>query len=578
MRCCGWRATSSPRPTGSATSARSPPASAHEINQPLAAIRTFAENARQFLDRANTDNVRSNLNIIVDLTARIAAITAELRSFFAAGHTRSELIEINAVVNGALLLVSDRMRSVGVTLKRVGERHADQGDGRSVVRLEQVLINLLQNATEALEGRPDPSILIAVRKEKKAVVVEVSDNGPGVPPNLQGPDLHAVRHRPAGRARPRPRHLDDRRRDLPIQAGVHMSFSESEQIVVLVDDDVQLRQASVQSLELAGMNVRAFADAQSALDVIGRDFDGVLVTDIRMPRMDGLQLFEHVKEIDAEIPVIIMTGHADVPVAVRALQDGAFDFQTKPFAVEQLVASIRNALEKRRLVLDNRLLRAATSEGDSPLIGDTPVMVKLRETIAQIAQADIDVLIEGETGTGKELVAVLLHRQSRRRGRPFIAVNCGALPDSLAELELFGRAYGVVSHDPKERVGRIETSNSGTLFLDEIDSTSPAVQAHLLRVVEEREVVPIGAREPRALNLRVIAASKSDLGQTSQAGRFPRGSLLSAQRGAAAAAAAAGTPRRYPPALLLFRRHREAADGNRSFRHGRSGAASSART
>lgn len=299
-----------------------------------------------------------------------------------------------------------------------------------------------------------------------------------------------------------------------------MIFPQSEQLVILVDDDLQLRQASVQSLELAGIKVSAFTDAQSALDTITPDFDGVLVTDIRMPRMDGLQLFEQVQAIDAEIPVIFITGHADVPVAVRALQDGAFDFQTKPFAAEHLVASIRNAVEKRRLVLDNRLLRTMASKTDSPLIGDTPVIVKLRETIAQIAQADIDVLIEGETGTGKELVAVMLHRQSRRRGRPFIAVNCGALPDSLAELELFGRAYGVVPHDPKERVGRIEASSSGTLFLDEIDSTSAAVQAHLLRVVEEREVVAIGSLEPRPVNLRVIAASKIDLGQASATGGF----------------------------------------------------------
>ncbi|OJY63066.1 MAG: Fis family transcriptional regulator [Sphingobium sp. 66-54] len=299
-----------------------------------------------------------------------------------------------------------------------------------------------------------------------------------------------------------------------------MTFPRSEQTVLLVDDDPQLRQATEQSLELAGMRVSAFASAHAALAALDRDFDGVLVTDIRMARMDGLQLFEEVQQIDPEIPVIFITGHADVSIAVRALRDGAFDFLTKPFAVEELIASIRNALEKRQLVLDNRYLRETLDGGDSPLIGDSAPMVKLRETIAQIARADIDVLIEGETGTGKELVALLLHRKSPRRGRPFVAVNCSALPDDLAELDLFGRAYGVVQNDPKERIGRIVASNSGTLFLDEIDSTSPAVQAKLLRVIEEREVVPIGAHEPRAVDLRVIAASKSDLAQASDAGAF----------------------------------------------------------
>ncbi|MFC3443729.1 sigma-54-dependent transcriptional regulator [Sphingobium rhizovicinum] len=299
-----------------------------------------------------------------------------------------------------------------------------------------------------------------------------------------------------------------------------MTFFDGEQQVLFVDDDAQLRAANVQLLELASISVQAVADAEGALAVLDRNFPGVLVSDIRMPRIDGLQLFARVRAIDPEIPVILITGHADVPMAVNALRDGAFDFLTKPFAGEHLVTSIRRALEMRRLVLDNRRLKAAMNEGDSPLIGDSAAMSRIRDVTLQLARADIDVLVEGETGTGKELVALLLHRKGPRRGRPFIPVNCGALPASLAEIELFGHGQSALATTRLDRIGRIEASHGGTLFLDEIDSTRPGVQAKLLRVLEEREVLPIGATEPRAIDLRVVAATKSDLTEAIVGGRF----------------------------------------------------------
>ncbi|HEY5712505.1 MAG TPA: sigma-54 dependent transcriptional regulator [Allosphingosinicella sp.] len=298
-----------------------------------------------------------------------------------------------------------------------------------------------------------------------------------------------------------------------------MSIFTDRQTVCFVDDDAKLREANVQSLELAGIEVAAYGDAQGALGAIDADFSGVLISDIRMPRMDGLQLFARVRAIDPEIPVILITGHADVPMAIAALKDGAFEFLTKPFAADHLVAATRKALETRRLVLDNRRLRAAAEQGgESPLIGDSPVMARLRDTIAQVAMADIDVLVEGETGVGKELVAVLLHRTGPRRGKPFVAVNCGALPEAVAESELFGQEAG--PHERFDRVGRVEASSGGTLFLDEIDSMALSVQAKMLRVLEEREVMRLGGTTPRAVKLRVIAAAKADLAAMIAAGGF----------------------------------------------------------
>lgn len=295
------------------------------------------------------------------------------------------------------------------------------------------------------------------------------------------------------------------------------------QAVLFVDDDPELREANVQALQLAGLEVRPFADARSALAAIDTGFTGMVVSDIRMPGMDGLELFAAIRAIDLDIPVILISGHADVPMAVRALREGAFDFLAKPFAADHLIAACARALQTRSLVLENRALRAAASaaaDSESPLIGDSPVMARLRDTIAQVAKADIDVLIEGETGSGKELVALLLHRQGPRRGRPFVAVNSGALPETLAEAELFGHERGAVAHGRLEQMGRIESSSGGTLFLDEIDSMAIGVQAKLLRVLEEREVLPLGAERPRAVNLHVVAASKRDLQTAVADGEF----------------------------------------------------------
>lgn len=294
----------------------------------------------------------------------------------------------------------------------------------------------------------------------------------------------------------------------------------TDQLVYFIDDDPHLRAANVQSLELAGLAVRAFCDAESALAELDKDFTGMIVSDIRMPRMDGLQLFSRIRALDPGIPVVLITGHADVSTAISALRDGAFDFLTKPFATEHLVAAVRKALETRRLIIDNRRLRASLVETDSPLIGESAAMVQLRDAIAQVARADIDVLVEGETGTGKEMVARLLHIQGVRRGKPFVALNCGALPEAIVEAELFGHESGVMAHGRLERAGRIEASSGGTLFLDEIDSMPLAFQTKLLRVLEEREVQRLGGDMPRSVNLHVVAAAKRDLSAAVKQGEF----------------------------------------------------------
>lgn len=288
---------------------------------------------------------------------------------------------------------------------------------------------------------------------------------------------------------------------------------EAPRTVAFVDDDEALRAANGQALQLAGYEVLAFSSAGRALAAITPDFAGVVVTDIRMPGMDGRQLFRRVQEQDPDLPVIFITGHADIAEAVQALHDGAYDFVAKPYPKERLLQSVARALETRRLVLENRRLRALADEAQAgwPMIGQSPVMDRLRAALRELAEADIDTLIEGETGVGKELAARALHAWGPRRRHPFVAVNCGALPSDLVESELFGHELGAFPGAVRSRIGRIEHANRGTLFLDEVEAMPPATQVKLLRFLSEREVSRLGSNEPAPVDVRVIAASKVEL-------------------------------------------------------------------
>lgn len=292
--------------------------------------------------------------------------------------------------------------------------------------------------------------------------------------------------------------------------------------VAFIDDDDALRAANVQALMLAGLAVAPYPSATAALAELDASFSGIVVTDVRMPRIDGLELFRRLKRLDPDLPVILVTGHGDIAMAVDAMREGAYDFVAKPYAIDRLLGSIRHALEKRHLVLENRELRRAAeaASNDMPLLGTTPGMVRLRQTLRQIADADVDVLVEGETGSGKEVVANALHRWSHRVNRPFVAVNCGALPETMIESELFGYEAGAFTGALKKRVGRVEHAHGGTLFLDEIEAMSPALQVKLLRVLEAREITPLGANDVRRVDVRVIAASKADLQELVRQGRF----------------------------------------------------------
>lgn len=298
--------------------------------------------------------------------------------------------------------------------------------------------------------------------------------------------------------------------------------------VLFVDDEEHLRIAAEQTLDLADLAVSSYADGEAALAQISRNFPGVLVTDIRMPGIDGLALMRRALEIDPEFPVILVTGHGDIELAVQTMRDGAYDFLEKPYDPARMVETVRRALDKRRLTLENRALRRQVGARDaieSRLTGRSPVMVALREQVRAVAVTDADVLITGATGTGKEVAARAIHRGSARSEKPFVHINCAALPPDLVESELFGHEAGAFAGAARARYGRFEHARGGTIFLDEIDSLDLRLQAKLLLAVQDRVVTRLGSNDPVELDVRFIAASKRDLERAAAEGAF-RSDLL----------------------------------------------------
>ena len=282
--------------------------------------------------------------------------------------------------------------------------------------------------------------------------------------------------------------------------------------VALVEDDAALRDATTQALMVEGAEVVSFAEARTALGWLNPDFAGVVVSDVRMPVMDGITFFAALRDIDPDLPVILTTGHGDIAMAVEAMKNGAADFLTKPYSSADLIRAVRAASIRRGLALENRRLRDEAGRGPRAGIpGTSAAAQRLRSVIEGVARSEIDVVLTGPYGAGKSHGARAIHDLSTRRSRPFVAVDAGVLAHQDAELLLFGRDPGPGSSG-LSRTGLIERANGGTLFIDEIAAAGSALLARLLSLVETRQVLPIGAAQARRLNLRIIIARIEDGG------------------------------------------------------------------
>ncbi|VXC97916.1 C4-dicarboxylate transport transcriptional regulatory protein DctD [Pseudomonas sp. 8Z] len=293
--------------------------------------------------------------------------------------------------------------------------------------------------------------------------------------------------------------------------------------VLIVEDDPHVLLGCQQALALEDIPSIGVSSAEEALNQIDADFAGIVVSDIRLPGIDGLELHKRLKQRDPRLPVVLITGHGDIGMAVGAMRDGAYDFMEKPFSPERLVDVARRALEQRSLAREVSALRrqlAGRQALEQRIIGRSPAMQQLRELIANVADTNANVLIEGETGTGKELIARSLHDFSKRQHKQFVALNCGGLPESLFESEIFGHEAHAFTGAGKRRIGKIEHANGGSLFLDEIESMPINLQIKLLRVLQEHSLERLGSNQSVAVDCRVIAATKADLAELGKRSEF----------------------------------------------------------
>ena len=291
--------------------------------------------------------------------------------------------------------------------------------------------------------------------------------------------------------------------------------------ILVVDDEADIRAVLGECLAAAGFETQEAGDGDEAVALVQADRPAVILLDVTMPRQGGMEALPELKRIAPDVPIVMCTAYMDVPTAVRAMQLGAYDYLTKPFDPELLILTVKRATERQELLARIDELKSQ-GEGMSlaERMGGSSAIEAVIQQVAQVARSNFTVLIQGETGTGKELVARAIHNQSPRRDKPFVAVDCGAIPETLVESELFGYEKGAFTGAMRRKDGRFQAAGSGTVFLDEIGNLPLATQAKLLRALEERQVTPLGATRPVPVEARIIAASNVDLEDASRAGRF----------------------------------------------------------
>ena len=291
--------------------------------------------------------------------------------------------------------------------------------------------------------------------------------------------------------------------------------------ILVVDDDQRMRELLVEVFTEQGYTVTAASDGDMAIQEIRANHFSLIITDLKMPKQDGLAIVKQAKAKDAETPIIMITGHGTVDSAIEAMKQGAYDYIEKPFNPEQLLLVANRALAYYRLSRENRELGATIKELQAhELIGTSSAMGKVKELVAKIAPLDVTVLIEGETGTGKEVVARLIHHHSRRASERFLPINCGGVAESLLESELFGHEAGAFTGADHKKEGLVELANGGSLFLDEINNMPGAFQAKILRFLQDKSYMRVGGRQELSSDVRIISATNVSLSKEIEAERF----------------------------------------------------------
>jgi two-component system, NtrC family, nitrogen regulation response regulator NtrX len=289
--------------------------------------------------------------------------------------------------------------------------------------------------------------------------------------------------------------------------------------ILVIDDEAAIRDSLRMTLEYEGYEFVGAATGQEGLALAERDAPDLVLLDVKMPGMDGIEVLERLRNMNDQLPIVVISGHGTISTAVEATKKGAFDFIEKPFASERVLVSLRNALDQRQLRDENRSLRKAV-EVRHQMIGESPALKQVTAAISRAAPTNATVLITGESGVGKELVARTIHRNSLRSRERFVQVNCAAIPEELIESELFGHEKGSFTGATEKQVGKFEQADRGTIFLDEVGDMSPKTQAKVLRVLQEGEVERLGSARTIKVDVRVIAATNKSLEEEIDKGQF----------------------------------------------------------
>ena len=280
--------------------------------------------------------------------------------------------------------------------------------------------------------------------------------------------------------------------------------------ILIIDDERAIRKTLTEILSYEGYKIDEASDGEEGLKKFSEKIYDVVLCDIKMPKMDGIEFLEKSKDVNPDVPVIMISGHGNVDTAVEAVKKGAFDYISKPPDLNRLLITLRNALDKQSLVTETKVLKRKVGK-TKEMVGDSGPIKKIKDTIEKVAPTDARILITGENGVGKELVARWIHEKSNRSSGPMVEVNCAAIPGELIESELFGHEKGSFTSAIKQRIGKIETANGGTLFLDEIGDMSLSAQAKVLRALQEGKITRVGAEKDISVDVRVIAATNKDL-------------------------------------------------------------------
>jgi DNA-binding NtrC family response regulator len=280
--------------------------------------------------------------------------------------------------------------------------------------------------------------------------------------------------------------------------------------ILIIDDEKAIRKTLTEILSYEGYKIDEASDGEEGLKRFSEKAYDIVLCDIKMPKLDGIEFLEKAKEINGDVPVIMISGHGNIDTAVEAVKKGAFDYISKPPDLNRLLITLRNAVDKQSLVTETKVLKRKVSKVQE-MIGESEPIKKIKETIEKVAPTDARILITGENGVGKELVARWIHEKSNRNTGPMVEVNCAAIPSELIESELFGHEKGSFTSAVKQRIGKFETANGGTLFLDEIGDMSLTAQAKVLRALQEGKITRVGAEKDINVDVRVITATNKDL-------------------------------------------------------------------